>query len=293
MRSDEIGDRYLLDEALTLYEFEPTLRDVYVEGKADVGFFIWYLGECGIEADVYAIDDRLYVTAAEVGPIAVDINARGRAITFAVHSERRLGKSQRSVTVVVDADASQAVGPVPIESSCLLCTDDGALECYTLQTRPFGKFLKVCLHEDVDPGLVLKAILPALGDIFAVRMLLHGFGVRIIEDIAGVCVLSEDESCADIRELILRSMSSVRREEWPCPIDDLEGFAKDYRAMVSKSSHVGRGHDIAPLVAAYFGTSGRLARRDVLEAALLGCLERKDVDDAPLFVALRERLSAA
>lgn len=287
------GDRYRLNELLTLYEYEPTLRDLYVEGTSDAGFFRWYLMEHQLLAHVYAIDDRVEVPADVVQSVGQDVNARGRAVALAIYCERSLGRGQTAVTVVVDADFVHVVGPVPLEASCLLLTDDGALECYALSGRPLAKALNVCFHTTVEAETVLSAIGPALGDIFAVRILFKSLDLGLADDIAAVCELSEFASSADLRELIRRSLTGVAKEQWPAELDDLEQMANEYRVMVTASGQKGRGHDIAPLIRTYLEIRGHLAQPRTLEMALLSSLVAGDLDDQPLFARLRERLSAA
>lgn len=289
----ESGDRYLLDEVLVLYQLEPSLRDLYVEGRRDAGFYAWYFREHDISAQVYAVDDRVELSSELVHAIGEDVNARGRAIALAIACERALGTDQRGVTVVIDADLLHIVGPVPLESSCLLWTDDAALENYALRPRPMGKFLKVCLHSSVKAASVLAAVRPALEEILAVRVVFKSLDLGMIEDIASVCDLSEDHSSVDTHQLILRSLTRFPKAEWPATPAEIEEMTTDYRSMVKEARQSGRGHDIAPLVCRFLQTQGDFARRDTIEAAMLGCIELVDLDDQPLFVALRSRLGAA
>jgi len=38
-------DRHKVEELVALYELEPTIRDVYVEGETDEAFFEWFLAQ--------------------------------------------------------------------------------------------------------------------------------------------------------------------------------------------------------------------------------------------------------
>jgi hypothetical protein len=264
---------------------------VIVEGRRDAGLFRWYLREHSLNASVFAIDDRVRLPRDPVIAAQQQVNSRGRAITAAIHAERRLGKEQRSVTVIVDADALRVLGPAPREASCLLWTDDAALENYVLRERPLAKALDVCLHSAVDAATVLTAIRPALADVWSVRLVLNDFDLPLIDDFAAVCELSEFRSSADVEELIRRSLTGVAKAEWPASVADLAAMAKQVRGFILASGQTGRGHDIAPLIRGFLETQGRLVRPEMLEIAVVSCLELVDLDEEPLFRMLRSRLS--
>ena len=292
MHESERGDVYSLDELITLYEFEAALRDLYVEGRSDAGFFTWYLGEHGLSADVYAIDDRVYLESGFVQSVGQEVNARGRAIAFAMACESRLGIDQRCVTVIVDADAANVVGPIP-KCQCLLMTDDAALENYGLELRPMGKLLKVALGINTDPQAVIDAILPALRRVQSGRIVLGIYDIGVISDVGAVCTFKGMEGLVDVGELIRRSISGKPKAEWPKEINELEQLASDYYDMIVAANHSGRGHDIAPLICHSLAAAGIRVRENpkFVESALLGSLECQDIDDKPLFEKLRGRFA--
>lgn len=295
LASGDRGDVYSLDALMTLYELEPTLRDVYVEGRADLGLLQWLFLEENIHGAVFAVDDRVEVPSDVVKDLGQDTHsARGRAVALAIIAHRHLGPDQLCVTVVVDADFAHIVGPVPVDRSCLFMTDDTTVECYVLEPRPLNKLLRTCLHvaDSVTAEDVRSAVMPALGDVLATRIVMHEMGVGAVRDVAGVCRLLPNESAADIRELLRRSLTKVPRAEWPSGLDELVEWALAYRDLVASSGQSGRGHDVAPLLIAYLGIKGPLANVEALEAAMRACLDPEDLRDRPLFKQLRARLTA-
>ena len=50
-------ERRNIDELITRYEYEPEIRDIYVEGPSDKAFITWFLSESGaVKVDVYEIE---------------------------------------------------------------------------------------------------------------------------------------------------------------------------------------------------------------------------------------------
>lgn len=258
MKEGNRGDLYTLAALIALYQFEPSLRDVYVEGRTDAGVLSWYFMETDIEALVFPIDDRVQIPQQLVDELRLDTGARGRAIALAVHCERELGKGQQVVAVVVDADFARITGPMQIEHSCLLMTDGPALEHYALADRPLTKLLRVSLRlpEQVLASDVREAILPALRDIYAARQVLQSYNIRCVDDVGAVCHLVGGDSRADIGELIRRSLTRVARGEWPADVPELVESAVVIRGWIEGAFQSGRGHDIAVLLVKYLGLRG-------------------------------------
>jgi len=285
------GERYTVAELAALYEYEPTLRDVYVEGRTDVGLLTWYFKGHGLTAIAFAVDDRVEVPGDLCRGLGQDTNARGRAIALAIALEEGLGASQTAATVVVDADFNWLTGPYPVRRSCLLMTDWPAMEQYASAERPLTKFLRVGAHvpDHVTASSVIEAIGPALTDLFVARAVLFHYGIRCIADVARVCTLQVGRSSADVKELIVRSLSGTRSSERPASIDQMVDHAYVLRGWIASGTWVGRGHDIAPLLIDYLGLSGPSANPESVETAMRISLELADIDEAPLFVALRRR----
>lgn len=291
--NETAGDRYSLPGLIALYAYEPSLRDVYVEGRVDVGLLTWYLRESGLdEAAVFAIDDRLDILASDLPHAGLEVNARGRAIALAAYCDKELGNKQLGVTVVVDADFDHLAGVTHL--TCLHVTDHPTMEGYVLAERPLEKLLRVSLHQPrrVTASMVRAAVIPALNDICAVRFVLHSVSIACIDDIASVCTLSTEASAADMRELLRRSLTGVRKDEWPESLDKLTARARVAREAVSRLGLTGRGHDIAPVLIAFLELKGVAANRESLEMAMRSCFEAEDLDGQPLFEALKARLAA-
>lgn len=278
---------------MALHRYEPTLRDIYVEGRSDARLIRWFLAEQGLTAQVYAIDDRVEFTDGERDSAWFDSGARGRVLSLATHATRSLDPQNMGLTCVVDADFGRVVGPEPLGRTHLLLTDGAAMECYALSERPLTKLLRIGLgvDESISALDVLDALKPALLDLFAAKAVLYAIDVKCVRDPVRMCSLRTGGSGADIKMVLSRSLNTVPKNERIVSADDAAGWACTLRATSGFHTNVGRGHDIAPLLAAYLGLSGPLAAPEAIEAAMLTSLEPTDLASEPMFVALRQRVS--
>lgn len=294
MSGADAGARYSLAGLIALYRFEPSLRDVIVEGRVDAALVRWYLLERGLDVSAFPVDERVDVPQELVEELRLDTNVRGRAIAVAIQVERELGKGQSALTIIVDADYWHVIGPQHHESSCLLVTDSASMEGYALQARPFEKFLRLGLHmsEDVDIHELVTSLRLILLDLFAARAVLFMLGVAVISDPYALCTVSGDESGADIGEIIARSMGRIPVNERTATVAEAVDDANVIRSWGLDRDDVCRGHDIAPLLIRFLPIRGAMARLESVEASLRTCLEARDLDDAPLFRALVERVAS-
>lgn len=94
-----------IEELVALYELEPTIRDVIVEGRDDVALVKWYLCQrTSKEFEVYDIDSIDVPTALVMHHRFHDGNV-GRIRTLAIELDRALVEhARRCVKLVVDAD---------------------------------------------------------------------------------------------------------------------------------------------------------------------------------------------
>src|SRR5436189_6105484 len=114
--------RRAIDELIALYSLEPSVRDVFVEGKFDRDLISWFL----------KAKDKRHVTVAEISTIDINdalVKTRGfpvgsnksRLMVLAGAVEEALGSIDQ-LTCVVDADFDAHVEPY-CECPLLLRTD--------------------------------------------------------------------------------------------------------------------------------------------------------------------------
>jgi|SRR5450755_2196026 hypothetical protein len=293
------GTRRTLEELITLYQEEPELSEVITEGRTDAGLLTWYLRRQGHDTRVFAIDDRLTVTASEVRQRGQDRGCKGRLIAAALYLNETSVEGTQRVTFIADVDTNIAVGH-PLEGAdCLLWTDYTSMEMYCYAKNPIDKFLRVCLRapEAVKAESVLAAIRDCLVEIFYIRIVLSFLEdpksmasnfdrkLRVIDndvdvDIKTLIRDSVKTKGVDVDELI----KSQRLKRSTCPSDERMAI---------------RGHDFIQVCCFYLKTAHSGLFKDdraayksaqVFGNALIACLELPDLSSENLFQRLTERL---
>ena len=184
--------RRTIEELQARYDYEPTIRDIYVEGFFDVDVIRWFL-------------DCIQPTDVEVYPIeTVDIpndlpdgfspkgGNRTRVIRLANALENTVPEGR--VVCIVDSDfdlIATALGSSGLANRLrhLFRTDVTAMELYLFSTTSVAKLIRiVARNHDVSPAELLAQIGSVLRQVFAVRYVnaMDGFEFRWI-DFTGCC----------------------------------------------------------------------------------------------------------
>jgi hypothetical protein len=283
------ANRRSIDDLMALHvDLERDLRDVYVEGRRDARRIAWYARESGLVlSGIYAVDDRAEVPGQMVRDAGGEIGPRGRVLGLAAAAadwDLEVG----ALTFVIDADRDLIWPGTDIPN--LLRTDVGSMDCYGFQERPLEQFLGMVLDRDVSSRHVIEVLTPALHDLFLIRSVLHAFGpdIPVVDRFLRCVTFSRTRVEVDVRDLIRRSLAASGQQD---QLDRILSHLGEVRNLCSGQSPPPiRGHDIAPMLAGYLGLRNDWAKSDVIEQSMRGVLRPEDVDDAPLFRQLRERL---
>lgn len=285
-------DRRTIDELLTLLTVEPTLRDIIVEGRSDAAVIRWYLRHHGLNAKVYAVDDRVSVPSDVVRELGLDVNNRGEVIALAITVDQQLPYGR--LTCIADSDFRILLESEKNTDGCtsLLFTDFAAMECYTLEPAVIDKLLRLVLgkSDEIDAGELLDEMMGVLVDLFLVRA-----AIRLISPEDGLVgrferSIKEDQGhfALDIDDLVRRSLPSnaAARKEVVDVYSDLKArIPTDKRCAV-------RGHDIGKVLIRVARINGKFADHGALESSLMGCLEASSLDTFPMFKKLRLRVAS-
>ena len=156
-------DRRRIEEWAVLYELEPTLRDVFVEGPSDRAFISTVLAHCGLDSvKVYEID-AVDVPSELLGRHGLRDGNRSRVIATAMELERTctLVLTNR-VCCVADADCEAGRTP-EIRASLLLYTDYASMDLYAYSSTTLERyFQQVVLGMPFNADKVLEILEPVL-----------------------------------------------------------------------------------------------------------------------------------
>ncbi|MBC7953208.1 MAG: hypothetical protein H7Z12_15480 [Rhodospirillaceae bacterium] len=148
--------KFSIDSLIAKYEFEPGLRDIFVEGDSDVKVIDEYTGYFGLRPfAAYSIDD-VNVPAELVRP-AYGSGNRGRVVALSVALSEELQPNLINVFCVADRDFECIDKSLP-ECGRLLLVDFSALESYGFTWEKmnayFRKFFQVEVSEQVFQSII-------------------------------------------------------------------------------------------------------------------------------------------
>ena len=287
-------DRRTVEELVALYELEPQLRDVYVEGAADRRLVEWFLQRrMGRRVDVYEVS-VVEIDVNKVLQYGLEDNCRGRLVMLSLELEAGLGEGSLQATCIADSDFDLALDQV-YECTMLLFTDYTSIEMYLFRESCLDKFLQVFLRGfPVPAAFVLEQLARVLQHIFRIRLANSqlGWGLEWMT-FERCCAVTGHEIRLDADEFITRYLSKnnslARRADFchavnSCRLDE----GADCRCHL-------HGHDFVNLLAWYVrrhGVARKLADSEVVGRALFLCIETEDLAGERMFSQLMNRLTS-
>lgn len=163
MQEDE---RRTIEELITRYEFEPGLKDIYVEGIEDKDILEGMIEEYKITGvSVYEISS-IYVPA-ELGE---ENNNRTRLIKLSMKFVGAFCGKSLCLACIIDSDFNYISGHSE-NNIFLYVTDYANIEMYFFSTRIFEKLNKQCLggRMGITTQMINNSMLPILQSLFIIR----------------------------------------------------------------------------------------------------------------------------
>lgn len=288
--------RRQIDELAALYELEPEVRDVIVEGPNDAAIFRWYLRQrCDTCASVYDIDS-IEVPMDLLPGEDNSGGSRGRLLALAVELDANLqGAARRCPAVIYDADIDHLLNDCQ-EGDVVLSTDYSCLEMYLFNEHTMDKLLSVVLmEEDISAGNVLQSLSEVLIRLFLLKSSNHllGYSMSWISfDNCCNCVGRNIEF--DEQEFIRRYLNRNGRmgdlHAFQAKVNEVEGLLHE------DDRHQINGHHFFELTRWYlrklFGGKSVLNTIDSFSRAFFGCIDIDYLDTEELFHELRQRVDS-
>lgn len=282
---------YTLSELLLLYELEPQVRDVIVEGSNDLVLLREALNRRGLgsSASVYMLSERVRLPKSYKIPAGMDDGVRARIWCLAEEFDARFASghsSSRCLTAVVDRDWSADVHERP---NCLLITDYASIELYAWDQPTLSKFIMMGLRPrgTVHIEALMNRLEPVLVRLFLARRVAHelGAGDSPPEKVERYCDLGGGRFLSE-KFLKAYGGETARQSEQLCArIDEMFGsFRDDVRLCID-------GHDVVRLVARAIRSTGAQPMEQ-LEKLWMISIDINEIWRKPLFKALEGRVSA-
>ena len=161
--------RRTIGEIITMYQLEPDLRDLFVEGLRDRDIYRWYLNKCGYrKISVFQID-TVEVTRETLDSHGLGNGNRDRVIALASELDTRFKEVLQFVRCIADSDFDFIFG-FHDSPQHLLYTDYTSVDLYTFEGELLKKVL--CLgfnHSEAQAESLLESIRPILMELFILR----------------------------------------------------------------------------------------------------------------------------
>jgi hypothetical protein len=171
-------ERRTIPELATLYELEPSVRDIYVEGPTDRAFFFGVLQRVGYRDVQVREIDCVNVTDEQLQALNLSAGSRQRVIALAVFLERFTAKDLTSQVICI-ADADDEAGMAPyVTASILIYTDVTSLTIYAFTPQCLQWYLDVVsLGFPMSGQQVINSLLPILRQVAIVRRALKSLRI--------------------------------------------------------------------------------------------------------------------
>ena len=290
--------RRTLDELVVLYELEPGLRDLYVEGDTDLHFFRWFLRRAGLrDFRVYSIrsvhiEEHLLANHAMCG------GNKARVLETARHLSSSLSAQNYRHAFVVDRDFDTVLGETRNVVGGLFVTDYSCLESYAYSSDTLQKFFELHLYKDHELGRLLPSRwAEALLLMFSVRAVVQRAVWKRSWATAKRIPFTPQCTFVDhtLRfDLDMHATKLLNKNAWPITklafVTEVRGIAKQLHADARNSLH---GHDFLELLAHFARTlkvKAPYSADKTVARGLLTCLDHGQLCKEPLFSSLLSRL---
>jgi len=290
-------DQLLIRELLARYKLEPSVRDVFVEGKFDRDILRWYLRIAGLTNVSVQRTDLIHIPAELVISHVLNTGEKGRVVALARELESGMGNAKKcaSVTCVVDADCDRILGR-ELDCDLLFLTDYTCFEMYFADELNMSKFFQIVLGMEGEPVVakLLEQYAAILRELFLIRAACEALNLAVgWIDFTSFCKRSQGElifyKVEFVRHLLQASSLFDKR-------DGLMSKAEELRPQLqSDIRHSMNGHDFVALLS--FDNRGLANKRglrsnDAIAASMRAGLEFGQLKQESLFKMIETRVAS-
>ena len=169
-------DLRTINELIAIYELEPNIHDIFVEGRRDLLFFRGIFRKIGVkEVIVREISDSIELPN-EIEDVAAHLdlnlfnNNRSKVICFAIFLESKL-TSYHGVRCIAEKDFDFLLGKNDYECEILLFTDYTCIEMYFFNKVTLIDYFENFLRKIGLPiDLIIQQFVNILTDLFLIRL---------------------------------------------------------------------------------------------------------------------------
>jgi hypothetical protein len=288
-------ERRKISELATLYELEPTVRDIYVEGPTDRAFMVGVSRRLGLRAQIREVD-LVEISSEQLDELGLGVGSRQRVIALAILLEDVASKDLSSqVACIADAD-DEAGRPHSYTGSLLLYTDASSMTTYAFAAQYIQWYLDVVvLGFPLTGEQVISALIPVLRVSTLIRQCSSRLGLSVgMVDLTSDCAVAGDMINIDCDRLLNRFLNKAnahsRREEFDAEIASQASLlVTDPRLWVHAEDFISVLHW---LIVRLRGSANTVAKHLLARTLLLG-IPDDDIVSWPLFATVFKRMKAA
>ncbi len=283
--------RKQLLELVALYELEPGLRDVFVEGPFDVAIIKWFLDQKGLIGTVYDIS-TVEIPDDEIRNRGRKANNYERVAFLAEYAENCLQPNQKQVTCVVDRDFADFLQEVR-DIGSLLYTDYSCMEMYSFNETTLDKFFTVyCNKTNWPAGAIIRSLASMLQELFLLRLAneVLGWEMRFLEKLPCMVVVGWAIEF-DSEEFLRRYLNKNDRMS---VMDEFSRVVNSYRGQLGGDPRCQiQGHDFVEVLCWFLrqkGVAGDVANARIVGRVLVVSLSAEQLEGTQLFGCLAQRV---
>jgi len=282
-----------IDELMFLYEIEPTIKDVFVEGPFDASIINWYIHEkklLGVSAytiDTIDIEQSLVLQDGESS------NNKGRLLYLAKYYFERCTNDLGQLTCIVDLDFCGLLNK-KVDIASLLYTDYSCMESYFLSVEIMQKFfIIICNRTNWPVSTILTTFNNILKTLFIIKLVNVALGLNLVPLKRLACISLEDwEITFDSDDYIIRYLNKNNMLK---KLPEFKKCIKDYnKKLVKDNKYYVNGHDFIILLSWYLhqkGVRSRIVNEHNISRILASSLTIEYCDQNKMFKRLLRRLN--
>ena len=282
-----MGDRKTVDELLALYSLEPTLKDIYVEGRSDKTLIEWFLSVNEIKGVSVYLIDFINIADQVLDRHGLDKGSnRSRVIALSAELSVSL-PCPCKVICIADRDYEDYLSS-EISNNILEFTDYNSIELYFFNISMLNKFFHLVLGGfPFSAKDIMEKGTPILEELYIIRLanIALKWQMKWI-NFAKYVHFSNDISfdCDSfLKAYLLKNKKWSKRSIFRKKIEELRlGLKSDPRFRV-------RGHDLIEflhLAVKKLRKCRKFGDSWTLQGAFTGCLELEKLSSEVLFQKL-------
>lgn len=282
----ETDERRTIEEVLALYDLEPSLKDIYVEGWRDKCFFEWFLKACDIvDVSVYDIE-TIDIRNNILAQYGLQANSQ-RSRVIALSKKLDSGLCGRTgIMCIVDRDYDDYVSSSS-GGSYLKITDYNSLELYALDNRIITKFFKIVIGCDFVKDTV-DTILKICENLYLFRLanIRLGWNMSWI-NATRVMKIKQAKIVFDDETFIERYLQNNRK--WSKKTEYITEVQKLKSIVSNEVRNKIRGHDFTEIFFTFIRRTRqkrKFGNLETFEGSLLACIEKEYLMEHNLFKSI-------